>query len=227
MLDVLLQSAVVDEGSPYGVEYSTRRLRWQPNSAVSCEDPSDALWCILAAGIPERATDRDSPTVMPTDGLRFWNALPGYFRYHYLGPFRPLLLERTNAQRPDRFRIQWVLEEFPGAGHGVSFGYRTPTVSIAIAAIRGWGFMHEYMEEARLGGADLKAGPRTVEVALISKDSPQWSATTVDAEQVISDAKAFLRQYLLRFFERRTVGLPTEDSTGPTRVGPFYLDVGC
>lgn len=213
-MDIQLLTRVEDDGSPFGVEYSTRRLTLEASGEVSCNDPMDSLWQELEAGI-QGAESNPSESLKPSDGARFLDGIRAFFRYHYLSPLTPLIYDHRGASRPDDFRIVWNPREHLGVGHGYGFGYRAASRKTRghsgfgplIATLNGWGFMHEFdspdeeVPEGRLGK------PRIVIVDLLQRDSPHWVEMDLDADVVIRESKEFLRAFLRRFFERRTIGV--------------------
>ena len=110
-MDVHLLTQVADDGSPFGVEYSTRRLTLDATGAVTCDDASDALWQELAAGLPtgtRRATNSSGPR---------WSAISRscsgpFLRYQYVGPWTPLVYDHRGRmaarQLPHRVETEYA-----------------------------------------------------------------------------------------------------------------------
>ena len=213
-MDIHLLSRVEDDGSPFGVEYSTRRLTLDPSGTVTCDDPTDALWQELAAGIPE-VGNMQGEALTPREGTLFLDRVPNFFRYHYLGPCLPLVYDRRGGVRPDDFRIVWNPRANLDVGHGYGFGYRTELAKTRraraleplVATLNGWGFMHEFDRPAEEPTEDRVGKPRIVVVDLLQRDSPEWSKAGLNPDVVLAATKAFIRTFLRRFFERRTMGV--------------------
>jgi hypothetical protein len=222
-MDIHLLSRVEDDGSPFGVQYSTRRLRLEGSGEASCDASADALWQELAAGIRGKRPDE---TVLPTDGAAFLDTIPKYFRYHFLSPFTPLVYDRRGPTRPDNFRIEWTVTTDLTWGHGFQFlcelaarrRTRDGERLLPVAKIDGWGFYHEFRD---ITPDPAPPRPRLVTVGLLPPDSSNWGDTVLGSGTGVRDTQEFVRAFLRRFFERMNGGVELDLVPGDFRQGVF------
>jgi hypothetical protein len=225
-MDIHLLARVEDDASPFGVEYSTRRLTRAPSGEVTCDRPDDWLWRELAGGIQDLELKRGK-SVRPTDGDRFLDCVSEYLRYHFLGPFQPLVYDWRGRARPDDFRLIWRESSHLGWAHGYQFlcessiGGDLDDVAgfVPVARTDGWRFYHEFANGS-LAGAGAQA-PRAVAVDLLPEESRVWETTVFGSTAGPRETKAFVRAFFRRFFERQNAGLRLDFESGVQKQRQF------
>jgi hypothetical protein len=224
-MDIHLLSQVPDDGSPFGVEYSTRRLTLDASGTVSCDDVSDALWQQMAAGIlGASATPAEAFT--PGDGARFLDRVPEYLRYHCVSPSTPLVYDHRGAWRTDNFRITWKPSRRLYWGHGYVFMCERPADRctdgrgdmVPVAMLEGWGFFHDVGRLEGIAEGPGRPAARAVVVNLLPQRSAAWEETVLGASAGTRETKAFVRAFLRRFFDRCAIGIFPE---AEGQFGPF------
>ncbi len=223
-MDVHLLTQVADDGSPFGVEYSTRRLTLDASGAVMCDDASDALWQELAAGISDTG-GKPLDIVKPGDGARFLDRVPEYLRYHHLSPLTPLVYDHRGTWRPDNFRIVWKPSRRLFWSHGYVFMCERPEDrradgrggGVPVAMLEGWGFFHDVGGVVGITEGPGQPAARVVTVNLLPQRNAAWKETVLGASAGTRETKAFLRAFLRRFFDRCAIGIlpETEGKSGP------------
>ena len=223
-MDIHLLTQLVDDRSPFGVEYSTRRLTLETSGDVSCDEPGDVLWQELAAGIPGSG-GKPVDVLKPGDGARFLDRVAEYLRHYFLSTLTPLVYDHRGTWRPDNFRIRWKPSTRLYWGHGYVFMCERLEDrradgrggGIPVAMLQGWGFFHD------VGGAEgMTEGPgrlaaRVVTVNLLPQRNAAWKETVLGASAGPRATKAFVRAFLRRFFDRCAIGIfpETEGRSGP------------
>lgn len=224
-MDIHLLSRVEDDGSPFGVEYSTRRLTLEASGEVACDDPTDVMWQDMAAGIPVFGK-KDGETAMPRDGARFLDRIPDFFRYQHLSPLTPLVYDHRGSWRPDNFRITWKPSTRLYWGHGYVFMCARPedqgsverSHGIPVAMLEGWGFYHDVDRPEGITAGPGRSEPRVVTVNLLPQRNAAWKETVLGTRTGPRETKAFVRAFLRRFFERCGIGIFPEPEG---QCGPF------
>jgi hypothetical protein len=209
-MDVHLLSKVDDDESPFGVEFTTRRLTLETSGVVSCDVAEDLLWMELAAGIPARPGEV-SEVVTPGDGARFLDRILDFFRYEYLSPSTPLVYDHRGTWRPDNFRIKWKPSTRLYWGHGYQFlcerteDQRSDGV-VPVAMLEGWEFYHAVGRLEGITEGPGRPAPRQVVVNLLPQRNAAWEETVMGRKAGPRQTKALLRAFLRRFFERCMIG---------------------
>jgi len=226
-MDIHLLSHECDEGSPFGVEYTTRRLTLADSGEVTCDDAGDGLWQVLAAGIAGHTAGR---VVSPTDGEQFLDTIPEFFRYHFLSSLTPLVYDRRGVARPDHFRIDWRPTARLGWGHGYQFLCERSDDRDAedalqglmpVAGIDGWGFFHEFGGWDPPTSVPEPSAARIVTVGVLPQEDPAWAASVFESDSGPRETRKFVRAFLRRFFERQSAGLRLDLKPGVFRQGRF------
>jgi len=226
-MDIHLLSHESDEGSPFGVEYTTRRLTLAASGEVSSDDAGDGLWQELAAGIVGRTAGR---VVSPIDGEQFLDTIPEFFRYHFLSSLTPLVYDRRGAARPDHFRINWTPATSLRWGHGYQFLCERSDDRdtenalqglMPVAGIDGWEFFHEFGGWDQPTSEPEPAAARIVTVGLLPQEDPAWAASVFEPDVGPRETRTFVRAFLRRFFERQSEGLRMDLESGVFRQGRF------
>lgn len=213
-MDIHLLSRIENDGSPFGVEYSTRRLALEASGVVTCNDPDDPLWKELAEGIPVSG-EKDGEIAMPRDGARFLDRISGFVGYHYLSPLTPLVYDHRGSWRPDNFRIIWKPTKQLSGADGYLFLCERPDDrqsdgrggGVPVAMIDGWGFYHDVEALARTPAEPNRSEPRVVTVELLPQRNVAWKETVLGTQSGPLETKAFVRAFLRRFFERFGIGI--------------------